>query len=255
MENQAQTEPTFEIPFDVIELPSKGVLYQGNISHVKVEYLTAADENILTSPNLLQSGKVIDYLLEQKIKQAGVSSSDLLVGDRNAIMIFLRATGYGEMYPVKLTDPENGQEFEYEINLSELKTKELGATPDEKGEFSFSLPRSKKEIKFRLLTAKDESEILARVEKRSKIVKGSVSNTLTYRLERQITEIDGNRDKAYIAKFVTVMPAFDSLKFREYVDEIEPGVDLNVEVESPTGNFFRTPLPITLQFFWPNLGA
>ena len=255
MENQVTNEPTFEIPFDVIELPSKGVLYPNNISHLKVEYLTATDENILTSPNLLQSGKVIDYLLEQKIKDKDINSKDLLIGDRNAIMIFLRATGYGEMYPVQLTDPTTGDEFEYEINLSELKTKELGAVPDEKGEFPFHLPRSNKEIKFRLLTAKDESDIISRVEKRSKIVKGSVSNTLTYRLEKQITEIDGNRDKGYISKFVAVMPAFDSLKLREHVDEIEPGVDLNIEVESPNGNFFRTPLPITLQFFWPNLGT
>ena len=254
MEKQVTNEPTFEIPFDVIELPSKGVLYPNNISHVKVEYLTASDENILTSPNLLQSGKVIDYLLEQKIKEKDLNSKDLLIGDRNAVMIFLRATGYGEMYPVKLTDPETGEVFEYEINLSELKTKTLGATPDEKGEFTFHLPRSNKDIKFRLLTAKDESDIIARVEKRSKIVKGSVSNTLTYRLEKQISEIDGNRDNGYISKFVAIMPAFDSLKLREYVDEIEPGVDLNIEVESPTGNFFRTPLPITLQFFWPNLG-
>ena len=68
MENQANTEPTFEIPYDVIELPSQGKLYLGNKSTVKVEYLTATDENILTSPNLLQSGKVLDILLKSKVK-------------------------------------------------------------------------------------------------------------------------------------------------------------------------------------------
>ena len=146
MENQANTEPTFEVPYDVIELPSKGKLYLGNKSTVKVEYLTATDENILTSPNLLQSGKVIDYLLEQKIKDKDINSKDLLIGDRNAIMIFLRATGYGEMYPVNLTDPNTGEEFEYEINLSELKTKELGAYQMRKESFLFIYPEVIKKL-------------------------------------------------------------------------------------------------------------
>lgn len=253
MENQAQTEPTFEIPYDVIELPSEGKLYVGNKSTVKVEYLTATDENILTSPNLLQSGKVLEYLLKNKVKDTDIKVDDLLVGDRNAIMIFLRATGYGEMYPVRLTDPQTGEEFETEINLSELKTKKLGANPDERGEFTFTLPRTKKDIKFKLLTASDEEAILKAVEKRTKITGSKVSTTLTYRLERQITEIDGQRDKNYISKFISVMPAYDSLKFREYAEEIEPGVDLNIEVETPSGDYLRTILPITIRFFWPNL--
>ena len=253
MEKQANIEPTFEVPYDVIELPSKGKLYVGNKSTIKVEYLTATDENILTSPNLLQSGKVLEYLLNNKVKDDDLKVSDLLVGDRNAIMIFLRATGYGEMYPVKLTDPETGEEFETEINLGELKNKELSADPDEKGEFSFSLPRTKKDIKFKLLTAGDEDAILKSVEKRTKLTKSKIQHTLTYRLETQIMEIDGNRDKNYISKFVAVMPAYDSLVLREYIDEIEPGVDLNIEVETPSGEYLRTVLPITVRFFWPNL--
>ena len=255
MENQANTEPTFEIPYDVIELPSKGKLYLGNKSTVKVEYLTATDENILTSPNLLQSGKVLDILLKSKVKDDDLKVNDLLVGDRNAIMIFLRATGYGEMYPVKFNDPATGEEFETEINLNELGTKELGADPDERGEFSFHLPRTKKDIKFKLLTAGDEDAILKAVEKRTKITKSQISQTLTYRLERQIMEIDGNRDKNYIAKFVSVMPAYDSLMFREYVEEIEPGIDLTIAVEAPSGEYLRTILPITIRFFWPNLSV
>ena len=253
MEKQVNTEPIFEIPYDVIELPSKGKLYLGNKSTIKVEYLTATDENILTSPNLLQNGKVLEYLLNNKVKDDEIKVNDLLVGDRNAIMIFLRATGYGEMYPVKFNDPQTGEEFETEVNLSELGTKELGADPDERGEFSFHLPRTNKEIKFKLLTAGDEDAIIKAVEKRTKITKSQISQTLTYRLEKQIMEIDGERDKNYISKFVAYMPAYDSLMFREYVDEIEPGVDLNIEVETPSGEYLRTLLPITIRFFWPNL--
>jgi hypothetical protein len=216
-----------------------------------VEYLTAADENILTSPNLIRSGKVLDVLLQKKIKSSEIPMEQMLVGDRNAIMIWLRATGYGEMYPVKMLDPETAEEFETEIDLSNLGTKELTAQPDENGEFDFLLPRSKKKIKFRLLTVADETSITKKTEQRNKATKSPISNALTYRLQAQIKEIEGNRDPSMIAKFIEIMPAFDSLKFREYSDEIEPGIDLEVDVEGPSGTF-RSPFTIGLNFFWPN---
>lgn len=248
------TELSFETPFDVLELPSKGLLYPGRPTTVKVEYLTAADENILTSPNLIRSGKVLDVLLEKKIKSSDISMSQMLVGDRNAIMIWLRATGYGEMYPVKMIDPTTSEEFETEVDLSSLKTKELTAKPDENGEFSFDLPKSKKKIKFKLLTVADETSISKKAEARNKATKSQISMALTYRLQAQIKEIAGNRDPSIIAKFLDVMPAYDSLKFREYSDDIEPGIDLEVEVEGPSGTF-RGPFAIGLNFFWPNAGV
>jgi hypothetical protein len=256
MSNQKENkeEISFEAPFDVLELPSKGVLYPGRPKTVKVEYLTAADENILTSPNLIRSGKVLDILLEKKIKSSEIPMSQMLVGDRNAIMIWLRATGYGEMYPVKMVDPTTSEEFETEVDLSTLKTKELTAQPNENGEFSFDLPRSKREIKFKLLTVADESSIAKKAEARNKATKSQISMALTYRLQAQIKEIDGNRDPSIIAKFVQVMPAYDSLKFREYSDDIEPGIDLTVDVEGPSGPF-RGPFAIGLNFFWPNAGV
>ncbi len=250
MSNQ-ENDFNFEAPFDVLELPSKGLLYPGRPSTVKVEYLTAADENILTSPNLIRSGKVLDILLQKKIKSSEIPMEQMLVGDRNAIMIWLRATGYGEMYPVKMLDPETGEEFETEIDLSSLGTKELTAQPDENGEFDFLLPRSKKKIKFKLLTVSDESSISKKTEQRNKVTKSPISNALTYRLQSQIKEVEGNRDPSYIAKFIEVMPAFDSLKFREYSDSIEPGIELEVDVEGPSGPF-RSPFTIGLNFFWPN---
>jgi hypothetical protein len=255
MSTKQQTqEIQFVAPFDVIPLPSKGLLYPGQQGSVKVEYMTAMDENILTSPNLIKSGKVLDILLERKVKESPVPFDQLLIGDRNAIMIWLRATGYGEMYPVKLTDPSSGVEFETEINLSELKTKELpeGIEPDEKGEFSFLLPKSKKKIKFKLLSVSDEKTIASRSEKYEKATKSQISNTLTYRLQAQIKEIDGNRDVNYIQQFINVMPAFDSLKFREYSDSIEPGIDMSAEVEGPTGTF-QASISLGLNFFWPNV--
>jgi len=249
----SEKEHKFTVPFDMISLPSKGILYPGCDETIKVEYMTAEDENILTSPNLLQSGKVLDVLLDRKIKEKGISSKDLVLGDRNAIMVFLRSTSYGEMYPVKLTDPTTQEEFETEINLSELKIKNLGASPDENGNFSFELKRTKKSCKFRLLTSRDEEDLIKGEERRAKIYKGDVSNLLTSRLSKQIVEVDGNTDKSYIQQFVQYMPAGDSLELRKYMDDIEPGIDLRVDVEAPSGAGFRSLIPITVRFFWPNV--
>ena len=250
----ATEEFSFETPFDVLELPSKGLLYPGRPETVKVEFLTASDENILTSPNLIRSGKVIDVLLQKKIKSTEIPVNQMLVGDRNAIMIWLRATGYGEMYPVKMVDPVTAEEFETEVDLSSLSTKPLTAQPDENNEFDFTLPRSKKKIKFKLLTVADETSITKKTEARNKATKSMISMALTYRLQAQILEIEGNRDPNIISKFIEVIPAYDSLKFREHSDEIEPGIDLEVEVEGPSGSF-RSPFAIGLNFFWPNAGV
>jgi hypothetical protein len=247
-----QNQTPFEVPFDVIELPSKGLLYPGKNNTCKVQYLTAADENVLTSPNLIRNGKVIDVLIERKIKDFPIPIGDMLIGDRNAVMIWLRATGYGEIYTVKLTDPNTVEEFEYEVDLNSLKSKPLGADPDENGHFDFQLPKSGKKIKFKLLTVNDEKDIVKRTESRNKAVKSQISNTLTYRLETQIVSIDGNTDKSYISQFIQVMPAFDSLKFREYSDSIEPGIDMTVDVEGPSGETFPSNIPVGLDFFWPN---
>jgi len=254
MSNQKEknNEFHFEVPFDILPLPSKGLLYPGQKDSMKVEYMTASDENILTSPNLIKSGKVIDVLIERKVKESPVPLDDLLVGDRNAIMIWLRATGYGEMYPVKLTDPVTAEEFETEVDLNDLKTKEIGAQPDERNEFSFTLPKSKKVVKFKMLTVGVEREIVSKSEKRAKLTKSPITNLLTNRLEKQIVEVDGNRDPNYIGKYIQFMPAYDSLKFREYVDNIEPGIDMTVDVEGPSGEPFRSTLPIGLNFFWHN---
>ncbi len=255
MSNQTQqknNEFHFEVPFDVLPLPSKGLLYPGKSDSIKVEYMTASDENILTSPNLIKSGKVLDVLIERKVKESPVPVDQMLVGDRNAIMIWLRATGYGEMYPVKMTDPMTAEDFDYEIDLNDLKSKSIGAQPDENNEFSFTLPKSKTEIKFKMLTVGDEREILQKNEKRSKLTKSPITNLLTSRLEKQIIEVNGNRDPNYIAKFIQVIPAYDSLKFREYIDEIEPGIDMTVDVEAPSGEPFRSQIPIGINFFWPN---
>ena len=185
-------------PFDVIELPSKGYFYKNKKSTVRVGYLTAADENILTSPNLIQQNKAIDVLLRRKIKDRDINVTELLPGDRTAIMIFLRATGYGTEYPIMLTDPITGNEFEHVVMLDELPIKEISEKPDDNCEFPFHLPKGNVNVKFRLLSPQDERQIKEIMDKRAEIYKDDISIALTSRLERSIMEIDGNRDKEYI---------------------------------------------------------
>lgn len=239
-------------PYDVIPLPSKGLFYQNKKASIKVSYLTAADENILLSPNLLKSGKALDVLLERKILDKDINIKDLLPGDRDAIFVFLRTTGYGHIYPVKLKDPKTGDDFDYDVDLSNIKYKEI-IEPDSNGEYMIELPLSKSKIKFRMLSTNDLNEIEEAEEKKKKLMKFYLDETVTKRLERLIMEIDGDRDKSRIAQFINSMKIGDSVAIRKAYSKHEPGIDMNLEVEAPSGEFFRTSIPISTSFFWPDI--
>lgn len=244
------SQPNYNAPFDVIPLPSKGKLYKNKKSNIKVAYMTTADENILTSPNLLQSGEFLEILMNRKILEPGIRYHDLTVGDRNAIMLWLRATAYGEMYPVTILD-EIGEPFDTEINLNELKTIELEVEPDNEGYFDFMLPVSKTNIKFRYLTIGDIDAIDDQIKKEQEnnIL---VNNTSTYKMERQLVEVNGNRDRNYIRDFASTMRIADAKALNDYIDSIESGIDLKIEVTTPGGGSIATFLPLTTKFFWPN---
>lgn len=245
-------ETQFEPAHDVIELPSQGKFYKNKKSTVKVAYLTASDENILTSPNLIQSGKVIDVLLERKILDSDLKPSQMLAGDKNAILFFLRATGYGEMYNVELTDPKTGEKFEAEIDISQFQTKENTVEPDENGECSFLLPKMKKTVKFKYLTGDEDEKIIKNDEiRRKKLGQNSIPQLLTDRLIAQVMEIDGNRERDYIKNFIENMPVLDSSSLRKFIEDSEPGLDVNINVQAPSGEFFFGELPITSKFLWP----
>jgi hypothetical protein len=239
---------------DVIPLPSNGLFYKNKKKSVKVAYLTASDENILVSPNLLESNKVIDVLLQRKIIEQDFKAADMLDGDRLAVLFFLRATGYGEEYPVTLIDPKTGKDFEYTFNLSEIKPKEITLAVDDSGEALYTLKNGSHSFKFSYLTAKEEDE-LKRIdeEKMRKLGSNAISELLTARLCKQVKEIDGNRDRGFIDKFINEMRPMFSNELRKYIMDNEPGLDLEKEVKAPSGTFFRSEIPITPQFFWPYL--
>ena len=248
---QQLSQPQFNTAFDLLPLPSEGKLYRSKKSSVKVAYMTTADENILTSPNLLQSGQFLEILINRKLLETDIRYKDLHVGDRNAIMLWLRATAYGEMYPVTVFD-EDGDPFETEIDLSTLKVKNLGVEPDEEGLFDFVLPVSKSKIKFKLLTVGDVEDIENMVEEDEKN-ELPINNANTYRLQKQIVEINGDRNPTTINQFIDNMRIRDAKDFREYVDKVECGVDLEVEIRTPRGGSIKTFLPLSLKFFWPDV--
>jgi hypothetical protein len=244
------SQPNYNSPFDVIPLPSEGKLYRGKKSNVKVSYMTTADENILTSPNLIQSGEFLEILINRKVLEPEIRYKDLHVGDRNAIMLWLRATGYGEMYPVTIFD-ENDQPFDAEVNLNDLKYKPLGAEPDLEGLFDFTMPLSKSNIKFKLLTCGDIDDIEKKVELDKKN-ENPVNNSNSYAMETMIIEVNGNRDREIVKSFVSNLRIKDAKDFTNYVEQIESGVDLNITVQTPGGGSVSTFLPLNIGFFWPN---
>lgn len=241
----------FKEQYDVIELPSQGILYPNKKSTVKVSYLTTIDENILSSPNIVNSGKLVDTLLERKVKDLGFDTSNLLEGDRMAIIIFLRATGLGDKYTQAVIDPSSGKVVPGEIDLPSLKQKKLSVQPDENGEFDFELPQSKRRVKFRFLTGKDENEVEEQDQSLMERNGDDISQKITLRLERQIMEINGDRDKISLSNTIKKLSLKDSRALRKYMSELEPGIDFNTTATIQGGVEVATFLRIGKNFLWP----
>jgi len=169
-------DPT--VQYDVIELPSGGQCYKNKMSRVPVAYLTAYDENIITSPNLYKDGLVIDFLLKNKIVNKEINPDDLVSGDVDAIILFLRATSYGADFPIVVKDPDTGEQIDSVVDLTTLKPKDFKLVGDENGHFEFITPIKKDVIKFRYLTRKQEKQLQKVTELESIGAKG-------YLLERE----------------------------------------------------------------------
>ena len=147
------------LQYDVIQLPSNGQCYKSKVDRVPVAYLTAYDENIITSPNLYKDGLVIDFLLKNKVVNSEINVDDLVSGDADAIILFLRATSYGPDFPIVVKDPDSGEQIDTVIDLTKLKPKEFKLIGDENGHFEFTTPLRKDKIKFRYLTRNQERKL------------------------------------------------------------------------------------------------
>jgi len=250
MDNLNQpNDPT--IPYDVVSLPSQGVFYKNNKKTLKVSYLTAADENILTSPNLSDSGELMDTLLQSKIQDKDIKVEDLAECDKQAVFIFLRNTAFGPEYKFTLTDPTTNKQFEHTEDLSILSTKEITQKADDNGHYEFTLPKSGIKSKLRLLTPKDNSE-LAELEKSYTNVK--VKPMATKRLEKSIVELDGDTDTMSLAVKIHTLPLKDAQEIKKFLTSVEPGLDVVRTTKAPSGAEVRFSINFGLNFFRPFFG-
>lgn len=159
------------VRYDAIPLPSNGEAYPSKIKTIPVSYLTAYDENLIVSPNLYKNGTFLDYVLKAKIMTNEIDPDDLLPGDRDAIILWLRASGYGSEYPVSVNDDETGKTFDTTIDLSQLKFKKFKLKGDKQGYFDFTLPDSKDKVKFKFLSYKDVKNLERMEESENKKIK------------------------------------------------------------------------------------
>ena len=240
-------------PSEEVTLPSKGLLYPQDhpLSKgvVEIKYMTAREEDILTNQNFIKNGTVIDKLLKSLIVTK-FNYNDLLVGDKNAILVAARILGYGSEYSFKYKDQETT------VDLSEIEDKEF----DEKlildknnpNEFSFHLPYSKKDITFKLLSHGDDLKINSEVKGLKKISKTTNVESVT-RWKHIILSLEGNYDKKTIREFVdNQLLARDARALRSYIKEIQPDVDLTFDLENEAGDVKGVKIPIGISFFWPD---
>jgi hypothetical protein len=250
---------TPKYPSEVIDLPSKGWYYpQGHLlssGRIDLFYMSAKHEDILTSRNLIEKGVVIDKLMEALIVNKDVKYGELLIGDRNAIMVASRILGYGKDYETNVTCPKCERSATIAINLEELTDKELEFTPESKGrnEFSFELPFSKTSITFKLLTYNDEKNAQRELEAVKRGAKLEISQEVTTRMRYSILSVEGERDRLKIKDFIDNMLARDAMEFRKYAKKINPDVELMFDFEcAKCGHEDRLEVPIDVTFFWPN---
>jgi hypothetical protein len=244
-----------KLPTEIVSLPSKGLLYPKESplakGEIEMKYMTAKEEDILTNSNFIKQGTVIDKLLQALIVTP-INYDDLLIGDKNAILIAARILGYGQNYTFKYSN-ERGQEIETSVDLSTLNEKEIDTAIYKDGNnFSFSLPKSSNTVTFKLLTHGDEKKIEQEIKGLQK-VNPNGSFDVTTRLKYMITSINGDSEMKSIREFVdTYLLAPDARALREYYAKVQPDIDLKFmpEDESYTGEGIT--IPITLNFFWPD---
>jgi len=265
-ETQKLKEHNF--PTEIIELPSRGLIYTKDnpLSSGKVElkYMTAKEEDILTTQSYIKDGSVLDKLFQSLIVSNGngepIKYVDLTIGDKNAIMIASRILGYGKDYEVEITDPFTGKKQKENIDLTQFENKPYdGSVQVElyKNEFEFELPTSKRKVTFMALTeskdrkAKHDLEEVKRINKK---LKDEVSRELTTRLKNIILSVDGEYNLQTINNFVdNELFAIDSKELRNYIKEVTPDINLMYEfISDETGERREISLPMDVSFFWPS---
>jgi len=243
-------QQSFSLPHDIVPLPSGGIFYKSKKKTLKVGYLTASDENILANMDGRKSinETIVIPLLRNKIYEPDLRPEDLLEGDVEAVLLFLRNTSFGPEYKIITTDPKTGQQFEASVMLDELNIVKSKVEPDENGYFTTKLPMSGSVVKLRLLSLYDTMSIDSIIDK---YPKGYTPPTVTTRLSKMVVEVDGKTDQGEIAIFCQNMPIGDSKFIRKFMKENEPKLDLNRSVIAPSGEKVDVTIAFGVEFFRP----
>jgi hypothetical protein len=244
-------ESKFKLPTETVELPSKGLLYpEGHplsAGTIEMKYMTAREEDILTNQNYIRQGTVIDKLLQSLIVTE-VPYDEILIGDKNAIMVAARILSYGKDYDFDLG---NGKQT---IDLTTFNNKEIQEDLYKRGqnEFEFTLPHTDNTVTFKLLTHGDETKIEQEIKGLQKINKDNIAEATT-RLKYIITSINGSREKKDVREFVDYgLLARDARALREYYTKVSPDLDMTYNYTDLDGAEREAALPITVSFFWPD---
>ena len=245
MDNQAKEygQSNFSLPHDVVPLPTQGVFYKNKKKSIKVGYLTASDENILMGGGT----DMTQALLRAKIYEPDVRIEDLMEGDIEAILIFLRNTAFGPEIDLNLIDPATRKPFKGTVRLDELDIIK-GQEPSEDGTFVTTLPKSQTTVKLKPMTYGEITEIQKLADS---YPQGRTVPKVTWRLNKQIIEINGVTDKSEISKFIEQMPIADSKYIRQFMDDNEPRLDLNRTILAPSGEKLTVNVGFGVDFFRP----
>ena len=256
---EANEPSAFRVPTEFVPLPSFGLVYPPNsplhnLKEIEVRYMTAIDEDILTSRSLLRSGKAIDAVLKNCILDARINPEELLSGDKNALITFLRVSGYGPEYKVEIDCPSCEETSKYEFDLSQLEMKTLDVEPIEQGEnrFHIQLPTGT-HIEFKFLNSAEEKEISDAQDRIKRSTNSPIDRNVTTRLKNTIISIDGNNDPSLINQYVDTLNVRDSRALRKYMEDNTPDIDMKQEFNCPhCGHRGEVDVPISVGFFWPD---
>lgn len=254
-------ENELDIPTEVIDLPSQGKVYSStnplSKGSISIKYMTAKEEDILASQNLIKKGVHLDKLFESVIVEDGVNPDDIILGDKNAILLATRLLGYGKDYKVEVSDPFTLERQSVNIDLSKVQVKDIDMSKlNSDNRYEFTLPNSKKEVVFKFLSHGDDKSISAETQALKRISKdiSAGGKEVTTRLRYMIQEIDGKSDRGFINNYVNNnLLASDSKALREYVRSIQPDMDLTFTFTSDlTGESEVLDIPFGIDFFYPS---
>ncbi len=231
------------LPHDMVQLPSEGLFYKNKKKAVKVGYLTAADENIL-----MGGGLDLTYnLLRSKLYEPDMKIEDMLEGDVEAILVFLRNTGFGPEVELNLVDPQTKKPFKTTVVLDQLSIVK-GQAPSEDGTFIVTLPKSEATVKLKPMTYGEINEIQKMIDS---YPQGRTAPRVTWRLNKEIVEVNGVTDRAEIVKFIEAMPIGDSKYIRQFLNQNEPRLDMTREAIAPSGEKLTVNVGFGVEFFRP----